>query len=238
MSVERGKLRYPLTDLCKSTRTGTTIHFKPDPEIFGEHTFDYQYIHDRFQELSGLFPGVKLNLADERTGKEAEFHCPNGLADYVRFLNRDRDPLFPDVFQHQQEWDGAHIGVALQSTTGFEPIVRSFVNAGQCHEGTHIKGFRTGLKRGLHRYAVSHGLILETAPTIEHYMEGITAAISVWLEDPYYEGPTRFKLVNVEMAQAVAEVVQSGIEAWSEQCPECIQQMIDKAAMSAEMDAT
>ncbi|MCA9069076.1 MAG: hypothetical protein KDA84_09145, partial [Planctomycetaceae bacterium] len=101
---------------------------------------------------------------------------------------------------------------------------------------THIKGFRVGLKHGLHRYATSHGLVVHSAPTIEHYYEGMTAVISLWLEDPMYEGPTRMKLGNIEMATTVSGVVQEAITKWAEQRPDCVQQMIEKAVMNAEQD--
>ena len=146
--------------------------------------------------------------------------------------------MFPEVFTQQMDYEDAKIEVAMQPTSGFESRVYSFVNSEACNEGTHIKGFRAGLKRGLDRYGRSHGLFLRAVPTIEHYYQGMTAVISVWLADPMYEGPTRFRLGNVEMAHAVAEVVCQGIEKWSVQRPECIHQMIDKAIGAAETEAS
>jgi DNA gyrase subunit B len=233
-TFERGVATSSLTHVGGTTQTGTKLHFKPDGEIFPEVAFDYELIRKRMQELSFLVPGVALCLRDDRNSQEERFYHPDGLAAFARHLNQDADVLFAEPFTHQQEFEGARIAVAFQPTNGFETHVSSFVNSHACTEGTHILGFRAGLKQALAAYGKSHGLFLDRFPTIENYYEGMTAVISVWLEDPMYEGPTRFKLSNVEMARAVAGVVREGIESWAKQRPQDIHQMIEKAIAAAE----
>lgn len=236
LSCVRGGVKDPLTRRGATIRTGTRLHFKPDAEIFKEAAFDCDRIHQRMLELSFLVPGVRLILRDDRIGSEEMFYHPEGLAAFVKHQNQYADALFSEVFTHEKEYEGAKIAVAFQPTCGFESRVSSFVNSEPCSEGTHIKGFRAGLKQGLERYGKQHGMFHSAVPTIEHYYEGISAVISVWLEDPYYEGPTRFKLSNIGIATTMAEVVREGIETWAKERPDCMHQWIEKAVAAAEVD--
>lgn len=234
MSFRRGEMMSPLKRCDSTNRTGLALTFKPDATIFGDVAIDSEFLRRRMFELSCLAPGMEFSIRDDRTGACETFQHPRGLETFVADLNQESDALFPEVFTHEGEFEGAKIAIAFQPTMDFESHVYSFVNGEACHEGTHIKGFRVGLKQGLHRYAMSHGLVVHSPPTIEHYYEGMTAVVSLWLEDPMYEGPTRMKLGNIEMATTVSQVVQEAINIWATQRPDCIQQMVEKAVTSAE----
>jgi DNA gyrase subunit B len=236
MICSQGEVRIPLGCRGTTNQTGTNIDFKPDAEIFTGAEFDHERIRQRLLDLSFLVPGVRLILWDLRKPTAELFYHPEGLSAFVKHQNQHADALFPEVFTHEKEYEGARIAVAFQPTCGFEPKVSSFVNSEPCGEGTHIKGFRAGLWRGLECYGKQHGMFLSATPKIEHYYEGLSAVISVWLEDPYFEGPTRFKLGNVAMAATVAEVVREGIETWAKERPAYIHQWIEKAVAAAEMD--
>jgi DNA gyrase subunit B len=236
VSCVRGEVKDPLSRRGATNRRGTRIQFKPDAAIFNDAAFDYDRIHRRLLELSFLVSGVRLVLKDHRIGSDETFYYPEGLAAFVKHQNQEADALFSEVFTYEREYDGAKVAVAFQPVHAFESRVSSFVNTEPCNEGTHIKGFRAGLKQGLDRYGKEHGMFLTATPTIEHYYEGVSAVVSVWLDDPYFEGPTRFRLSNVEMATTVAEVVREGVETWAVERPDCIHQWIEKAVAAAEMD--
>ncbi len=236
LKYKNGQLTSPLKRGRRTDRTGLVVFYKFDADIFTDRTFDHQRIRQWFEELACLVPGVTLRLRDARIKTDETFYSPEGIASLVKLLNQQQDVLFPEVFMHQATFDGARLEVAFQPTTGFESNIKSYVNAEPCNEGTHIIGFRAGLMRGLENYAREHGLVSQTLPGINHYYEGMTAVVSLWLDDPMYEGPTRFKLHNREVVNSVAQVVQEGLTAWAKERPDCLHQLIEKAVLAAEMD--
>ena len=238
---QRFALGIPLGPMQRngaSAATGTTISFKPDPDIFEEPDFDFDTLAQRFRETAFLTRGLAIRLVDERdAGREVEFRYEGGIEDFVRHLNENRDAVQKDVISLALEGAEGALEVAMQWTTGYTESVYSFANNINTHEGgTHLTGFRTALTRTLNDYARAKGLLKEKDENLEgpDTREGLTAIISVKLREPQFEGQTKTKLGNSEIAGFVAGAVAQGLAEYLEEHPAEAKAIVSKATSASQ----
>lgn len=216
-------------------RTGTTVRFKPDPEIFGDLTFDLAVILNRLCELAFLHAGVRFTFTDERTGKTDTFHFPDGLLAFVKYLNTGEETLHEPI-RLGGEVETISVDVAFQYHRGCDTIVRSYTNGGYLPQGgTHILGFRRGLREAIKRFAKSHDCWptgLAVMP--EDIREGVTAVVCVEHPTPQYEGATKSKLNNVDVEPAVARVVREGLSKYLAKNPDVGQRLCQHIKYAAQ----
>jgi DNA gyrase subunit B len=228
----------PVSPNGSSTATGTTISFKPDPEIFEEPDFDFDTLAQRFRETAFLTRGLLIRLVDERgAGRVVEFRYEGGIEDFVRHLNESRDAVHRDVISLSLEGPEGALEVAMQWTGAYTESVYSFANNINTHEGgTHLTGFRTALTRTLNDYGRAKALLKEKDENLEgpDTREGLTAIISVKLRDPQFEGQTKTKLGNSEIAGFVAGAVSQGLAEYLEEHPLEGKAIMGKAAGAAQ----
>ncbi len=222
---ERGEPVTPLKVVGKSARTGTTVRFKPDPEIFETTEWDANRIKQRLHELAFLNPQVRFIFRDERTGEEVEFHEKGGLVAYVQHLNRNREVLHRPIYisgvrrieQDGKVLDEVSVEVALQYHEGYQEQILSFANDVRTVDGgTHESGFKNALTRVINNYARKVGLLKEKDPNLtgDDVREGLTAVISVKLMRPQFEGQTKHKLGNSEVEGIVFSIVHEELSAY------------------------
>lgn len=233
---ERG---VPITDLLVTGEcddTGTAITFKPDHQIFEELEFSYEVLSQRLRELSFLNQGVKITLKDERTGQEEVYQHDGGIRDFVTYLNKNKDPLHNQVIYFTASKDRVQVEVALQYNLGYTEGIFSFANNINTPEGgTHEAGFKTALTRIINDYARKHNLLKENEGNLtgEDVREGLTAVISVKVEEPQFEGQTKTKLGNTEVRGIVDAVVTEGMGIFLEENPAIAKKIIEKAVNAA-----
>jgi DNA gyrase subunit B len=232
---ERGKAISPVTDIGPSKQTGTRITFKPDPEIFGELTFDYDTLEDRLRELAFLNRGLTLALHDDRTDKKVEFRSEGGLVEFVRYLNRLDDVIHPPIAMHKVV-DDVIVDVAMQYTTGEErDRFRCYTNNGYNKEGgTHLSGFRAALTRTMSAYGNKENLFKNASPTGEDFREGLTVVISVQVPEPKFDSQEKRKLTNAEVEGIVSGVVSEQLGRYLEETPKEAQRIMKKIVVAAE----
>lgn len=232
---ERG---VPVTELeitGKSNFTGTKITFKPDPEIFEELEFDNDTLSKRFQELAFLSKGITIIFNDERIGKSVRYHHEGGIKDFVKYLNKNKDPLHDPIY-FEEDKDDIIVEIALQYTGGYIETLFSFVNNIHTIDGgTHEAGFKAGLTRVINDYLRKNNLAKNGMDhlTGEDIREGLTAIISVKVPEPQFEGQTKTKLGNSEVRSAVDSVVVSGLSTFLEENPGTAKKIIEKAITAA-----
>ncbi|MFS0673799.1 DNA topoisomerase (ATP-hydrolyzing) subunit B [Ornithinibacillus sp. 179-J 7C1 HS] len=212
MGFERGVPTGELKVVGETDYTGTTTHFKPDPEIFTETTtYDLDTLLQRVRELAFLNKGIRISIEDKRTGEEAKsFHYEGGISEYVEYINRNKEVLH-EPFYAEGEDQGISVEVAIQYNEGFTSNIYSFANNIHTYEGgTHESGFKTGLTRVINDYARKSGLMKENEANLtgDDVREGITAIVSVKHPDPQFEGQTKTKLGNSEV-RAITDSVFS-----------------------------
>lgn len=236
-NYEYGKPKKSLENLgpCKGADSGTKIYFKPDPQIFKEGT-DYQFaiLAKRLQELSFLNKGIKLTLEDKRPGMEQKesYHHPKGLADYVPFLNKNKDPIHKDVILFEGEKDDVVVDIAMQYTNTYHENIFSYTNNIHTHEGgTHEAGFKTGLTRTVNDYARKAKILKEKDENLsgEDIREGLTAVVSVKVPEPQFEGQTKTKLGNSEVRGITDSIVSEGLTIFLEENPAQAKAIVAKA---------
>lgn len=233
---ERGK---PVTELVlagETEETGTTITFKPDPEVFEDTDFSYELISQRLRELAFLNQGLRISLRDERTGESSLFQYEGGLASFIQHINRNRELLQPEPLLIQKERDGVVIEAALQYTDGFTETIYSFANTIRTQEGgVHEAGFKTALTRVVNDYARRVGLLKESEPNLqgEDIREGLSAVIHVKLTDPQFEGQTKTKLGNTEVRGVVESVIAEKFAAYLEENPQAARKIAEKCVNAA-----
>jgi DNA gyrase subunit B len=234
---ERGK---PLGDLAKGAATkstGTTITFLPDDEIFDELEFDYATLAERLRETAFLTRGLKIELIDERgAGQSDTFHYEGGLVDFVAHLNENKDPLHRKTVYFEGETDDGMVEVAMQWNSSYQESVFSFANNINTHEGgSHLSGFRSALTRTLNAYARGKGLLKEKDENLtgDDVREGLTAVISVKLQDPQFEGQTKTKLGNPPVEGLVKETVNRKLGEFFEENPSEGRRIVGKAVDAA-----
>ena len=235
---ERGAICHDLEIIGETDRTGTTIKFLPDDTIFETLDMDFDTLKNRLRELSFLNGGITIVLTDEREGKETsrEFFYEGGITHFVSYLNRAKEPLFPKPVSLFKEVDGSRVEVALQYTDGYTESVFSYANNISTHEGgTHLVGFRSALTRVLNEYARKVGMLKDSDANLsgEDMREGLTAIISVKLEEPQFEGQTKTKLGNSFMRSLTDSVVYEGMSTFLEENPSVGKIIVDKCLGAA-----
>jgi DNA gyrase subunit B len=210
---------------------GTTIGFKPDATIFESVEFDFRLEADRLRQYAYLTKGVWFRLVDERDGRETNYYFEGGIKSFVRHLNRDREALNPDPIYVEREVDGTIVECAIQYNDGFNELVYTFANSiNTIDGGSHLTGFRTALTGVLNRYARSAKILKDSDPNLtgDDVREGLVAVISVKLPEPQFEGQTKTRLGNAEVAGQVQSVVAEALTQHLEENPSDGRRIIDK----------
>ena len=224
---------------CPEDQTGTVIHFKPDEQIFKEGTvYDFKVISQRLSELAFLNKGIKLTLYDKRPGEEKEqtFYHPNGISEFIPFLNRNKKPLHKDVIIFEKEKDDVIVDVAMQFTDSYTENIYSYTNNIHTHEGgTHEFGFKTALTRSINEYARRMKLLKDKEDNLqgEDIREGLTAVISVKVPNPQFEGQTKTKLGNSEVRGIVDTITGEAVSIYLEEHPTEAKRIVDKSVKAA-----
>ena len=235
---ERGKTIYKLKVIgeCEQEKTGTMVSFLPDKEIFEETVFDFDTLKQRFREMAFLTKGLKIRLTDERGEKELvkEFHYEGGIKEFVTYLNRSKEALYPEIIYCEGNKDGVAVEVAMQHNDSYNETTYGFVNNITTPEGgTHVVGFRNALTKTFNEYARKNKLLKENEKLAgEDIREGLTAIISVKIEEPQFEVQTKQKLGNSEARGAVDAVVSRTLEIFLEQNPSVAKTIVDKSVLA------
>ena len=235
---ERGKTIYKIKVIgeCEQEKTGTMVSFLPDKEIFEETVFDFDTLKQRFREMAFLTKGLKIRLTDERGEKELvkEFHYEGGIKEFVTYLNRSKEALYPEIIYCEGTKDGVAVEVAMQHNDSYNETTYGFVNNITTPEGgTHVVGFRNALTKTFNEYARKNKLLKENEKLAgEDIREGLTAIISVKIEEPQFEGQTKQKLGNSEARGAVDAVVSRTLEIFLEQNPSVAKTIVDKSVLA------
>jgi DNA gyrase subunit B len=237
-----GKPLYPVREIGTTEDRGTIIHFKPDTSIFTVSEYKYETVANRIRELSFLNKGIKLTLTDKRNldedGKPSyeEFLSEGGLIEFVEYLDQSRERLIPAPMWMEGERDGVPVEVSMIYNSGYAENVSSFVNNINTPEGgTHVSGFRMALTRTLKSYADKSGLLAKEKIEIagDDFREGLTAVISVKVQEPQFEGQTKSKLGNSEVTSAVSGCVQEMLENYLEENPRDAKTIVEKVILAA-----
>ena len=237
---ERGKVvdKLAVTGDCEPEKTGTKVTFLPDDTIFEETIFDFDVLKQRFREMAFLTAGLKITLTDERPEDgiiEKTFHYEGGIREFVSYLNRSKTPLYEDIIYCEGLVNGVSVEVAMQHNDSYSDNTYGFVNNITTPEGgTHVVGFRNALTKTFNDYARKNKLLKDSEPNLsgEDIREGLTAIISVKIEDPQFEGQTKQKLGNSEARGAVDSVVSRQLEIYLEQNPSVAKLTIEKSVMA------
>ena len=230
---------YPLKNIgeCEPEKTGTTVTFLPDKEIFEETVYDYDILKQRLREMAFLTKGLRIVLKDERedSKKEKVFHYEGGIREFVTYLNKSKEPLYPEVIYCEGEKDGVAVEVAMQHNDSYTENSYGFVNNINTPEGgTHIVGFRNALTKTFNDYARKNKLLKDSEPNLsgDDIREGLTAIVSVKIEEPQFEGQTKQKLGNSEARGAVDSVVSKQLEIFLEQNPSVAKATVEKSVLA------
>ena len=236
---ERGKTIYKLKVVgeCDPEKTGTKVTFLPDDTIFEETVFEYDILKQRFREMAFLTAGLKIVLRDEREEEAVEktFHYEGGIKEFVAYLNKSKTPLYEDIIYCEGNINNVAVEVAMQHNDSYSDNTYGFVNNITTPEGgTHIVGFRNALTKTFNDYARKNKLLKDSEPNLsgEDIREGLTAIISVKIEDPQFEGQTKQKLGNSEARGAVDNVVSKQLEIYLEQNPSIAKMTVEKSVMA------
>ena len=236
---ERGKTIYKLkvVEECDPEKTGTKVTFLPDDTIFEDTVFDYDVLKQRFREMAFLTAGLKIVLRDEREEEpiEKQFYYEGGIKEFVTYLNRSKTALYEDVIYCEGNINNVAVEVAMQHNDSYNDNSYGFVNNITTPEGgTHIVGFRNAITKTFNDYARKNKLLKENEPNLsgEDIREGLTAIISVKIEEPQFEGQTKQKLGNSEARGAVDSVVSKQLAIFLEQNPAVAKMTIEKSVMA------
>ena len=241
---ERGKALYPVKQIGDTTKRGTIVTFYPDPTIFTQTTeYSYDTLSARMRELSFLNKGISITFTDKReVDKDGNFlgevfHSTEGLKEYIRYLDGNREPIIGHVISMDHEKGEIPVEVALIYNTSYSENIFSYVNNINTHEGgTHLQGFRSGLTRTLKKYADASGMLdkLKFEITGDDFREGLTAIISVKVAEPQFEGQTKTKLGNREVVSPVSQAVGEMLENYLEENPNDARIIIQKVILAAQ----
>ena len=236
---ERGKVMEKLTVIgdCEEEKTGTKVTFLPDDTIFETTIFDFNVLKQRFREMAFLTKGLKIVLKDDREEepKERTFHYEGGIKEFVTYLNRSATPLYEQIIYCEGMVNNVSVEVAMQHNDSYSDNTYGFVNNITTPEGgTHVVGFRNAITKTFNDYARKKKLLRDNEPNLsgEDIREGLTAIISVKIEDPQFEGQTKQKLGNSEARGAVDNVVSKQLEIFLEQNPAVGKIIVEKSVMS------
>ncbi len=236
---EKGKVCFPLKEcgVCDPEKTGTKVTFQPDETIFEETVFDFDTLKTRLRETAFLTKGLKIILSDLRPEHEQEktFHYEGGIKEFVQYLNKNKVPLYPEIMYFEGKKNNVLVEVALQHNDTYNESVYSFVNNINTPEGgTHLVGFRNAITKTFNDYARSAKLLKDSEPNLtgDDIREGLTAIISVKLEDPQFEGQTKQKLGNSEARGAVDNIVSEQLTYFLEQNPSVAKVICEKSILA------
>ena len=234
----RGNVLCPVTVIGETEITGTYVHFLPDEEIFEETVFEYDILKQRFRETAFLTGGLRINLKDEREGMQQShsFCYEGGIKEFVKYLNKSRQPLYDNIFYATGQKDGVLVEVAFQHNDGYTESIFTFVNNINTPDGgTHLVGFKSGLTKTLNDYGKKIGIIKDADKKLsgEDVREGITAVVSIKVEDPQFEGQTKAKLGTSEAKAAVESVLSEYLTYYLEENPAIGKNIIEKGMMAS-----
>ena len=233
MKFSRGNITQEMRIVGDTDRTGTTVRFKPDPEMFDDTVYDYDTLHTRMREQAFLNGGLYISTEDKREGKEQkdEMCYAGGIREFVSFINQNKTPLHNEVIYMKGERSDSEAEIALQYNDSYNEVIVSFANNIHTPEGgMHETGFRTALTRVLNAYGTKAGILKnDDKLSGEDCREGMTAIISVKLTEPQFEGQTKAKLGNSEMRTLVDSVVSDKLEQFLEENPAVGKAILDKA---------
>ena len=235
-TYERGKVVSDLENIGSSNETGTTVYFKPDSEIFDETVYDFSILSQRLRELAFLNKGIHITLIDKRDDNKEEFHYEGGIKSFVSYLNRNKETLHPEPIYVEGIKDKVSVEVALQYNDGYTENLFSFANNIDTVEGgTHLVGFKTAVTRVFNDYGKKYGYLKENDKKLsgEDIREGLTAVVSVKIEEPQFEGQTKTKLGNSEVRGIVDSIVAENVGIFLEENPGIGKIIIDKALMAS-----
>ncbi len=241
---QRGKTLYPVKPTGETTYQGTIVEFYPDTEIFQETvTFNFDTLANRMRELSFLNKGITISIEDERVQEESGenkkevFHSEEGLKEFIKFLDSNREPIIGHVISMEGEKNEIPVEVAMIYNNSYAENLHSYVNNINTHEGgTHLSGFRRGLTSTLKKYADNSGLLdkLKFEITGDDFREGLTAIVSVKVQHPQFEGQTKTKLGNREVTAAVSQAVSDMLEIYLEENPNDAKTIVQKVILAAQ----
>ena len=236
---ERGKTmnKLEVIDTCPIEKTGTEVRFLPDDTMFEETVYDYDVLKTRLRETAFLTKGLRIVLRDLRTDPVVEkaFHYEGGIKEFVSYLNKSKTALYPDIIYCEGERDGVLVEVAMQHNDSYQENTYGFVNNITTPEGgTHIVAFRNALTKTFNEYARANKLLKDSEPNLtgEDIREGMTAIVSIKIEEPQFEGQTKQKLGNSEARGAVDNIVSTQLELFLEQNPAVAKTIIEKSLLS------
>ena len=232
----RGKTSKPLYEIGEADSTGTTVHFIPDKTIFTETVYDYDILRLRLRELAFLNKGVTISLQDERDGRSETFHFKGGIIEFVKYVDANKDKINAEPIYVEGVKDTNIVEVAMEYTDSYTENIFSYVNNINTEEGgTHLSGFKQALTRSINDYARKNNLLKENDENLsgDDCREGITAVISIKVQEPQFEGQTKTKLGNSEIRGIVDNLVTDQLEEFFEEHPSEAKKIIEKAVMAS-----
>ena len=236
---ERGHTMYPLKEVgkCDINKTGTTVTFSPDGSIFEETVYDFDTLKQRLRETAFLTKNLRITLRDDREEpvKERAFHYEGGIKEFVTYLNKSKEALYPEVIYCEGEKNGVLVEVAMQHNDAYNEATYSFVNNIITPEGgTHLAGFRNALTKTFNEYARANKILKDSEPALsgDDIREGLTAIVSIKIEEPQFEGQTKQKLGNSEARGAVDSVVSEQLTYFLEQNPQVAKTICEKSLLA------
>jgi len=238
MEFSRGDIVKPFAITGKSDKTGSTVYFKPDAEVFEELVFDYATLKKRLQETAFLTRGLKIVLTDEREtpAKERSFHYEGGIKQFVEYINQNKEAVHKDVFYAEAEREGIAVEIAIQYNDGFIENTHAFVNnINTIDGGTHVVGFRAGLTKTINDYGRKFNILKDADKNLsgDDVREGITCVISIKVPEPQFEGQTKSKLGTSEARTAVEGVINEYFKYYLEENPAVARVIIEKSVMAS-----
>lgn len=238
----KGKALYPVKEIGTTTERGTQVTFTPDSTIFDSVIYMYETLATRLRELSFLNKGITITFQDKRETKEdgsfkgQVFHSEEGLSEFVRYIEETREPLIGQVISMEGEKNGIPVEVAMIYNTSYSENIHAYVNNINTHEGgTHLSGFRRGLTNTLKKYADASGMLdkLKFEISGDDFREGLTAIVSVKVQEPQFEGQTKTKLGNREVTAPVSQAVSEMLENYLEEHPNDARLIVQKVILAA-----
>ncbi len=239
---ERGKICYPLKVIgkCDANKTGTRVTFQPDPLIFEDTVFEFDTLKNRLREMAFLTKGLKIELFDDREDEEGNkkhqtFHYEGGIKEFVAYLNDNKTPLYEKIMYFEGKKDNIYVEVAMQHNDGFNEMMYGFVNNINTPEGgTHVEGFKHAITKTFNDYGKNNKILKDNDPNLsgDDIREGLTAIISIKIEDPQFEGQTKQKLGNSGARPAVENIVREQLTYFLEQNPAIGKSIVEKSVMA------
>ena len=239
---ERGKVCYPLKVIgkCDANKSGTRVTFQPDPLIFEDTVFEFDTLKNRLREMAFLTKGLRIDLYDDREDEEGNkkhqtFHYEGGIKEFVAYLNDNKTPLYEKIMYFEGKRDNIYVEVAMQHNDGFNEMMYGFVNNINTPEGgTHIEGFKHAITKTFNDYGKNNKLLKENDQNLsgDDIREGLTAIISIKIEDPQFEGQTKQKLGNSSARPAVENIVREQLTYFLEQNPAIGKSIVEKSVMA------